>query len=359
MRRSFRFIGIVALGLAGIALLLVSAEMLYRRRTERQDARSQNVRYYRHARMQRALVRDSDYGGVVHINRHGFRGPDFDAKKPAGTTRIIVVGASTTFDPCARNDAETWPARLEHWLNHLSGGRRFQVINAGVSGTPMLDHLIRLETELHQFDADVFIVYANHGIVSAADAFADTAVTSPMPEAAPSVSQSEQWLRSHSLLYSRLRPEWQTVPVSRKLNDEDWKRAVAFSAADFQRNLKAFSVVAKSQGAEVVLAEINRVTGNRAPKQFSNAERAVWENAYPTPPEVVHAGYQRFHEVWRAVADSTGALFVPADSIGITGSQNFCDSDPIHFNSRGSDLMGRRMAELLLARSAVLRKSAD
>lgn len=343
---------VLAVVLAAICILAVAAELLYRRTSASTDARRVQVRYYRQARTQRVFVHDVDYGGVVHINRHGFRGPDFDLKKAPGTFRIMVVGASTTFDPCVANDAETWPARLEYWLQQQSPNRRIQVINAGVPGYPMLDQAIRLETELYAYEPDAFIVYANHGIVSASDAFAGVESQSKTPgEVTP--LPWDRWLRRNSRLYERLRPESNSAAVTTPMTDSLWDRAIEYSVSDFRRNLSAFSVVARHFGAEVVFAEINRVTGDRGPDQFTSEESATWQNALATPPAVLHEGYRRFAEVWRTVADSTGATFVSTDSMGISGPQYFCENDPIHFNSAGADLMGRRMAEILTTRGVV------
>lgn len=345
-----RVLLVVGLALIGSATLLVGAEAAYRYRT----ARSVQVRYYRHARVQRALERDVDYNGVVHINRFGFRGPDFDSIKAPGTTRIILVGASTTFDPCALRDRETWGARLEQSLRELVPGRQFEVINAGVPGFPMLEQVIRLQTELYAFAPDVFVLYAGHGIVSAADARLHTAGSAHTPDAAPVVTAHENWLRKHSRLYERLRPQWPTEAGSVTLNNEQWNSAVDNAARDFERHLTHYTLIARSMGAKVVFAEVNRVTGDRAPGQFNAAERAAWQ-MFGTPPEVIHAGYQRFHAIWQSVADSVGATFIPAADMAITGPENFCPGDAIHFNTAGSAAMGRRLAEQLLARGVVTR----
>jgi hypothetical protein len=352
MSRTSRIILFAVLAIGGATALILGAEAAYRHRNAR---RGVQVRYYRHARLQRAMVRDADYKGVVHINHYGFRGADFDSVKAPGTTRIIAVGASTTFDPCVKRDSEMWTERLEYWLGQLQPGRKFEVLNAGVPGMPMLDHLIRLEAEFHAFAPDVFIVYANHGIVSASDAGLHAADAGAMPGAAPAVTPWDDWLREHSRLYERMRPTASLVGAPAHLDAQQWNRAVENAAQSFRRDLTSFTAVARSMHAQVVFGEINRVTGSRAAAQFTPEERAAWQQISSTPPEIVMAGYQRFHDVWQQVADSAGAVFVPADRIGITGAQYFCTGDPIHFNTQGADLMGRRMAEQLLANGVIKR----
>jgi len=68
-----------------------------------------------------------------HINSHGTRGPDFLSEKPAGTLRIVSLGDSRTFG-WGLSDQETYSAVLESLLQkRLGGGRRVEVINAGVN----------------------------------------------------------------------------------------------------------------------------------------------------------------------------------------------------------------------------------
>src|SRR5215471_14095847 len=48
----------------------------------------------------------------IRINSLGFRGEEFQKQKPAGTIRIVVLGASTTFNAEVSSNEATWPARL-------------------------------------------------------------------------------------------------------------------------------------------------------------------------------------------------------------------------------------------------------
>ncbi len=69
----------------------------------------------------------------VHINSHGTRGPDFAVPKPAGVFRILSLGDSRTFG-WGLSESETYSARLEALLNQGRGRtNRVEVINAGVN----------------------------------------------------------------------------------------------------------------------------------------------------------------------------------------------------------------------------------
>lgn len=83
---------------------------------------------------------DHDENGkkfVIKMNNLGFRGPDFTYKKEAGTIRIIILGASSTFGYRDR-DNETYPYYLQEFLNQKLGEERcgeikhFEVLNLGI-----------------------------------------------------------------------------------------------------------------------------------------------------------------------------------------------------------------------------------
>lgn len=343
VRRSRIFL-ICFLALAASSLL-VGAEAAYRYRNARRPARAVQLRYYRHARLNRALMRDIDYNGALRINKFGFRGADFDSIKPPRTTRIMVVGASTTFDACAERDSETWPVRLEYWLEQRFPGRNFEVINAGVPGYPMINHVVRLETELFAFEPDIYLVYAGHGIISGGESPDGDVVHTP--NAVQAQSAWDSWLRRHSRLYERARPDRAAIRTV-AVESGDWSQQIERSVAEFERDLKSFTLIAGASGARVVFAEINTFTGTKSFAELLPEEAGLWQRSYSTPVPVVLEGYALFRSVWDKVAREHGATFIPAATINVAGAENYCPQDPIHFNRAGSETFARRMADELV-----------
>jgi lysophospholipase L1-like esterase len=79
-------------------------------------------------------TRDAETGEriVATINRHGFRGKEFELVKPKGSVRVLTLGASSTFGYYDRDD-ETYPHYLELELNRrCPSAPRFEVINFGI-----------------------------------------------------------------------------------------------------------------------------------------------------------------------------------------------------------------------------------
>ncbi len=116
---------------------------------------------------------NSYWQGTVS-NSLGFRSPEFTLDKPAGTTRIVCFGDSSTFGIGARMD-DTWPFQLDEQLNSSfefamtsdprreGSSPRFQVINAGVPGYTSHQGLQHMRQELDRLQPDIiFASYANN-----------------------------------------------------------------------------------------------------------------------------------------------------------------------------------------------------
>ena len=96
-------------------------------------------------------------GEQVSTNSKGFVGPEIDDNKPAGVTRIIAVGDSCTF--AGGWYEKTYSGMLSTLLNGRNSTKRFEVINAGVSGYNSQFALARLEDELLQYQPDLVTIY--------------------------------------------------------------------------------------------------------------------------------------------------------------------------------------------------------
>ena len=77
--------------------------------------------------------RDSETGESfrIGINSKGFRGPEFEEEKEDGVTRIVTLGASSTFGFFNR-DHETYPSQLQTYLERKCPESRFEVINLAI-----------------------------------------------------------------------------------------------------------------------------------------------------------------------------------------------------------------------------------
>ena len=92
------------------------------------------------------------------INSLGFRGKEFNPNEKGSRIRIFCIGPSTTFG-AASSDDQTWPARLEYYLN-ADKKNRFEVINSGFPAAYSLNYINLIRYELINYKPDIFIVDA-------------------------------------------------------------------------------------------------------------------------------------------------------------------------------------------------------
>ncbi len=91
----------------------------------------------------------------VTTNSLGLRGPELEARSEK--FRIAVLGDSHTFGS-GLSDNETLPARLEAELNAMTGGDRFEVINAGSPAHSTVQEYIQHQRLAKKVDADLWIL---------------------------------------------------------------------------------------------------------------------------------------------------------------------------------------------------------
>ena len=106
-------------------------------------------------------VREASTTYTVHSNALGFRGPEYQAKKPAHTYRIIVLGTYQAFG-YGVNDAETYEADLEKSLSKAHPGESFEVWNMARPAGTAMDGLARMENGLFAYQPDLVVLdYGN------------------------------------------------------------------------------------------------------------------------------------------------------------------------------------------------------
>ena len=366
----------LAVGVAMVAFVALAAvgevASRYRERHRRTLAGTMPLLYYQHVRLRHALVRNLDYFGRIHVNAQGFRGPEVAIEKTPGTFRIMTVGSSTTFDPGVTSDKATWPARLQHLLSRAAQGRAIEVINAGVPGYWVIDHLIRLETDLFKYKPDLIVLYEGHNDLFAAlhhgRGVAPGGATDTPGEVKP-VTPWGHWLSRHSLLYGKLMAQvkifgfvtaGQRALAKAQTAGRSDEEIIESGAQKYERDLSNFLSVARNLGIRVVMPGLVHASGVGTVVERDSALALQWRRAVPfASPATVLRGYVRFNAVLRAVAQRFDATWVPTDSFGLAGVEWYDGGDPIHFNDRGAERMAERLAAALVASPAFDLAGAD
>jgi lysophospholipase L1-like esterase len=350
-------VGLVLVSLSvalGIAAAAGEAMVRYRERTRETVPGSMPFLFYRHQRLRFALVRDQEYYRWVRVNSHGFRGRYVEITKPADVLRIMVVGGSTVFDSTVDGDDHAWPARLGHYLGCLVSGRKVEVINAGVPGYVMLDNLIRLQSELYEFQPDLLILYQAHNdLLAALHRIHESYRGLRTPRAVESVTPWTEWLQERSLLYNKLAIKAKVLQRSasaksarRESSPRIYTESIEAGAARHEKDLRSFLLIARGFEIPVVVPQTVHI-GGHDPKEVDSEIADRWRNAIGAPLEQILAGYTRYEEVTRRVTTALGVPYISLHDAGLESKQWYADGDPIHFNNEGADRMAFWLARAL------------
>jgi hypothetical protein len=114
-----------------------------------------------HTRNNQFIFTDNhkEFRAKQRTNDFGFMGKPITKTKPSGVFRIIILGDSFT-EALQIEEYKNYCSRLEEYLNgyFLSSGKRFEVINAGISGYSPIQEYMFYKKRLQEFDADLVIV---------------------------------------------------------------------------------------------------------------------------------------------------------------------------------------------------------
>jgi lysophospholipase L1-like esterase len=288
-------------------------------------------------------------GHSVRFNSLGYRGREIAPGKAAGALRVVCEGGSTTFDILARDDAATWPARLETKL-----GAPWEVVNAGFPGWTSVQSLVSLELRDVDLSPDVVVVFSGANDLQPAG--------------------HAPFARDYALGHGELLPRVLGVaPVPLRLVSrsvllealgarrvEGYAPAYGFTGARkdepppeavevFRRNLVSTIAVARAHGARTLL--VRQVARFRAGREAEDG--AYVESWSPgISARGIQDGLRRYAAAARELAAPDVSVVDPFEDGSFTDADF---DDAIHFSASGSE----RFAEKLAAAIRELRSRAD
>ena len=288
--------------------------------------------------------------GAIRINSDGFRGPEIELPKPAGTVRLAFLGASTTY--CAEVSAEerTWPHLVWRALADRFPEVRFDYVNAGVPGYGLEDARASLERRVRRFDPDIIFIYEATNDLSG-NSF-ELARRQGLVE--QRTEQALSWPSRWSLL-------WYLVEKNLMIRRQ---QAVAHSAAGklafereelarpFREDLREL-VQASREAADLVVV-ITFAHQLRRDQSAQDQERAAVTSLYYMPYMSIDGlleGFDAYNDVIREVATESGVLLVDGEDAIPGDPAHFTDS--VHFTDQGSAAMGQRVAAALIRSPAL------
>ena len=279
--------------------------------------------------------------GAIEINSHGFRGPEIEPQKPAGTVRIAFLGASTTFCAEASSTATTWPALVVERFRQLEPGARFDYVNGGVPGYGVTDSLANLRHRVARFAPDAIVIYhaTNDLSGNTFDVAREQGAIRDRPD------RERSWLSEYSLLVRLVELNWTIRSRKERVDEAQGKLRMDLPrlSAPFRHDLTALVAEARSRAPLVAVVTFSTQYRRGQPRaaQLAAAETSLYYMPYMTI-ETLLDGFDAYNDVIEEVAAGQGVLLVSgADEIP-GDPAHFVDS--VHFTDAGNAAMASRVS---------------
>lgn len=266
-------------------------------------------------------IAHKETGGTfkVSTDANGLRAPLHPEEKPAGITRVMTLGCSTTYG-WGVDDEQSYPARLEAHL--VEQGHPIEVINGGQPGYSSFQGLWLWDNVLSRYHPDVVIFgYIVQDARSVAYSDRSQAILQG------NADYLKQNLLYHSKLYLALLDGWRAWQMRAKESAADSVYRVP--PDEYVENIRAFKARAEAVGARFVLFGFPLERAG-----YTAEHRAILHSAAEILPAPL---YDPQPEMEAASAGQT--LYFPQDRG--------------HANADGLDWIARGMAEFLVREKLV------
>lgn len=205
-----------------------------------------------------------DNGTVATSNALGYRGPVVQVPKPSGTTRIVLVGGSTTHGWWV-NDNQTIDAYLREELHQRIPKEPIEVVNLAYDGYDSYQLFERLRTDGARLDPDIIVVNAgindvrNARLPDLQDRDPRTILWASVLERLRAEEQGDgpsPWTRAKHYSYLARFPGFLRLLQWRKREGSASRPAAPGPAAAdyFERNMRRIAGLARNLGSSLLLS---------------------------------------------------------------------------------------------------------
>jgi len=273
------------------------------------------------------------------MNSHGTRGPEFAIPKPAGTWRLVVMGASEMFG-LTETPGREFARQLEDSLRASCPARRIEVINAAAPGMTLPTVIQDLARRLPRFEPDL-VLYSTTPAQYLADSIPQAATPAPVIETL-SPWRSRGWPRVASALR-------QAIPgaLAAWARERAWERAAqgrepgwryqAIPAARlkaFEDDLRRLAGAARAVGVPLILMPHANAVASAGIRQ-QRALLAGWRRQVPRATDAVLVGFDSAAGAGAfRVAREAGPGWIDPRPALTPGVENF--DDYAHFTDLGA-----------------------
>ena len=330
-----------ALSICGILLVgLASAEWLVRMRAHSRYGEFLDIYDFHEPVPELDILIPSpnlsiEFAGQTHIDTdsHGFRSPELEHPKPAGSLRIAFLGGSTSFCSQASSNESTWPHLVTDKLRADLTGLEVEYLNAGVTGYRTTHSTRNMRARVAPLKPDLVIIY--HGTNDLAVDSKELAIAAGLAS-----TFEPSWLADNSLLWHLIQKNrrWMASQSAGKSNSDKLELDVSALAEVFRTHLTQLVQTAQAGSQLVALVTFSaKVRREQALEvQLENLQQSFSFMSYLSSEDIM-TGYEAYNRVIEEVATQTGALLIPAADAIPPDAKHFADS--VHLTDAGCEAL--------------------
>jgi len=287
--------------------------------------------------LQKPDSRGRFFDAEIHINNHGFRGPDFPADKADGEFRVFALGDSATFGTLTSPDQRAWPEVLQHLVEERLSCHGFvRVVNAGSVAYSLANSVERLRRFIVPLKPDMVITYQGFNNLTLVDPEMALMPTPPDWRPRGSMLIAEAFYRTHLLRYGKRMQAFQKPPASIKYSDT------------YDKLYGEIIDMGAANGFTPVLGTMSLVVNQQSPQEVIDFYGRTF-----VPISRILPAIAEHNRIVEKVARRRSVAFVDTQP-ALSGKWNDNDFiDIIHFTQKGSNILAQtvfdRIAPLLEA----------
>jgi lysophospholipase L1-like esterase len=276
------------------------------------------------------------------VNKHGFRGREFELPKPSGVYRVLILGGSSAWDSNVSGTDATWAAQLEDLLKErriTNPGLRYEVVNGGVPGHNSAESLMNFIWRGLPIDPDAVLVYHGYndfkpnrfpGFQSDYSHFRtrDNTIMRALAKKCRILYHIRRWI-------SRTKPK----------TDKKYDVATQPGIDAFTENLRKIAELAKNRGIQPLFATfampITMENRQSHPGKFRGIDKYLVGLSF--------VGAIDAHKKYNAAIKQLGReLTVPVADVDAAIPRDFEHfTDHAHFTDKGSALMAKELVKII------------
>ncbi|TAK91051.1 MAG: SGNH/GDSL hydrolase family protein [Burkholderiaceae bacterium] len=274
-------------------------------------------------------------GRIISSNALGLRGDLPALPKRKNDVWIVMVGSSSVMGYYANENAQTFPSYLQRALNHADPSKNYFVLNAGMDGNDMNDHIRMLAWLSRKYQWDAVILFPGFNNIK------------------DYCNPEKSAVKKFPLAKMKL-PEWvMSIDMLRKNStglrgkNSGQSSVVEPDPTAFIGSFRTLLAEAGSLHVPTIVLPSPRsfLRTQSEQEQIRRAETARFY--FPCFPLArLYDVLDLHNEILRTETLEKGMLYFPVDQVVPTEIENFGDS--VHFSSRGNQLAAQSLADFFL-----------